>query len=331
MTQLSLREMIHGARNTQLVYVAAKLGIADLLKDGPKSPDDLAESIGANRRNLYRVLRALASVGIFAEDRDGRFELTPKAEPLQSDVPESERAWAIAWGGEWLYRPWGGLLDNVKTDQTAFDNIFHMGLWEYFGSNSEASEAFDQAMTSRSSREFNAVLSTYDFSGFSRTVDVGGGQGDLIFAILKANPNMQGVLFDQPAAIEGARSIVDSEGVSDRCELVGGSFFESVPVGGDAYILQAVLHNWNDSDATVILKNCHQAMGDDGRLLIVDNVLPTGNDPSSGKIADLTMMVLLGALERTESEFRGLLDAAEFRLTRVIPAEGRSIIEAEPA
>ena len=270
-------------------------------------------------------------MGIFTENQDGTFELTVKAEPLQSDVPESERDWAIAWGEEWLYRPWGGLLDNVKTDEPAFDRIFHMGFWEYLGSNSEAGKAFDQAMTSRSRGEFTAVLSTYDFSGISKIVDVGGGRGELISAILKANPNMQGVLFDQPTAIEGARRLVDSEGVSDRCELVGGSFFESVPAGGNAYILQAVLHNWNDSNATVILQNCRQAIGDNGRLLIIDNVLSTGNDPSPGKIADINMMVLVGALERTESEFRGLLGAAGFRLTKVIPNRGRSIIEGEPA
>ena len=140
---MSLREMINGARYTQLVYVAAKLGIADLLKDGPRSPDDLAESIGANRRNLYRVLRALASLGIFAENQDGMFELTVKAEPLQSDVPESERDWAILWGDDLLYRPWGGLVDNVKTGQPPFDRVFHMGFWEYLAGNPEANEAFE--------------------------------------------------------------------------------------------------------------------------------------------------------------------------------------------
>ena len=330
MSQLSLREMIGGVRYTQLVYVAAKLGIADLLKDGPRSPDDLADSIGADRRNLYRVLRALASLGIFAENQDGMFELTVKAEPLQSGVPDSERDWAILWGEEWFYRPWGGLLDNVKTGQTAFDDIFHMGLWEYLGSNPEAGEAFDRAMTSRSRGDMTTALTTFDFSGISRIVDVGGGQGELISAILKAHPEMHGVLFDLPSAIEGARRLVESEGVSDRCELVGGSFFESVPAGGDLYILQGVIHNWNDSDATVILQKCRQAIGDNGRLLIVDHVLPTGNDPSPGKISDITMMVLVGALERTESEFRALLDAAGFRLTKVTPTQGRSIIEGEP-
>ena len=330
MTQLSLREMISGVQNTQLVYVAAKLGIADLLKDGPRSPDDLADSIGADRRNLYRVLRALASLGIFAENQDGMFELTVKAEPLQGGVPDSARDFAILWGEEWFYRPWGGLLDNVKTGQTAFDSIFHMGFWEYFGSNPEAGEVFDRAMTSRSRGDMTTALTTFDFSRISRIVDVGGGQGELISAILKANPEVHGVLFDLPSAIEGARRLVESEGVSDRCDLVGGSFFESVPAGGDLYILQGVIHNWNDSDATVILQKCRQANGDNGRLLIVDHVLPTGNDPSPGKIPDITMMVLLGALERTESEFRTLLDAAGFRLTKIMPSQGRSIIEGEP-
>lgn len=331
MSQLSLREMISGVQYTQLVYLAAKLGIADLLKDGPRSPDELAEAIGANRRNLYRVLRALASLGIVAENQDGTFELTVKAEPLQSGVPDSERDWAILWGEEWFYRPWGGLLDNVKTGQTAFDSIFHMGFWEYFGSNPEAGATFDRAMTSRSRGDMTTALTTYDFSGISRIVDVGGGQGELISAILNANPEMHGVLFDLPSAIEGGRRLVESEGVSDRCDLVGGSFFESVPAGGDLYILQGVIHNWNDSDATVILQKCRQAIGDNGRLLIFDHVLPTGNDPSPGKIPDITMMVLLGALERTESEFRALLDAAGFRLTKVMPSQGRSIIEGEPA
>ena len=326
MSQLSLREMINGARYTQLVYVAAKLGIADLLKDEPRSPDNLAESIGANRRNLYRVLRALASLGIFAENQDGMFELTAKAEPLRSGVPDSERVRAVAWGEEWFYRPWGGLLDNVKTDQPAFDRIFHMGFWEYLVSNSEAGETFDQLMTAnRYSGDLTAVLSTYDFSGISRIVDVGGGQGWLVSAILKANPDMQGGLYDRPTTMEGARRLVESEGVGDRCELVGGSFFESVPAGGDAYILSSVLHNWNDSDATVILQNCRKAIEDGGRLIIVDNVLSTGNDPSPDKIADIQMMVILGTLERTESEFCGLLNAAGFRLTKVMPIQNRSI------
>jgi SAM-dependent methyltransferase len=330
MPQMSLDEMVNGARYTQLLYVAAKLGIADLLKNGPRSPDDLAQSIGANRRNLYRVLRALASLGVFAENRDGKFELTAKAEPLQSDVPGSLRATAIIYGEEWLYRPWGGLLDNVKADKPAFDRIFHMGFWEYLASNPEAGKAFDQAMTSRSARELTAVLSAYDFSSISKIVDVGGGQGQLISAILKANPDMRGILFDLPSVIEGSRGLLESEGVRDRCELVGGSFFESVPAGGDAYILQAVLHNWNDSNATVILQNCRRAMGDNGRLLIVDNVLSTGNESSPSKITNINMMVTLGALERTESEFRALLDAAGFRLTKVIPTQARSIIEGEP-
>ncbi len=219
----------------------------------------------------------------------------------------------------------------ITLKQPAFDRIFHMGFWKYLAGNPEANEVFDRAMTSRSSRDMTRALPTYDFSGISRIVDVGGGQGELISAILKANPNMQGVLFDLPSAIEGARRLVESEGVSDRCELVAGSFFESVPAGGDAYVLQGVIHNWNDSDATAILQKCRQGIRDNGRILIVDHVVPTGNDPSPGKMSDITMMVLVGALERTESEFRGLLDAAGFRLTKVITTQGPSIIEGEPA
>jgi len=232
-----LRELIGGYRLTQLIYVAAKLGIADLLKDGPKSIGDLAESAGVNARNLYRVLRALASKDIFSETGDGRFELTPLAKRLQRDVPGSLRGWAIISGGEW-HRAWGDLLHNVVTGETAFNHEFGMGDWEYLAQNPQADEAFNQAMTENSAWVLAAVVEAYDFTGIETLVDVGGGQGALITGILKANPTLRGVLFDQPNVIAGAGSMLQDEGVAGRCDFVSGDFFQSLPENGDAYVLQ---------------------------------------------------------------------------------------------
>ena len=174
------------------------------------------------------------------------------------------------------------------------------------------------------------MLAAYDFSGISKIVDIGGGQGTLITAILQAHPHMQGIVFDLPDLVEEARNIIEAGGVGDRCEIIVGDFFEAVPVGGDAYILQAVIHNWDDSPATAILKNCRRAIGSNGRLIIVDSVIPTGNDPFPGKMFDISMMVILGALERTEAEFRQLLELSSFKLNNIIPAQPRSVIEAVP-
>jgi len=325
-----LQDMINGFKVTQLIYVVAKLGIADLLELRPRSAGELAEAVGAHPRNLYRVLRALASVGIFSEGEDGRFQLTPLAEPLRSDVPGSTRNMAAIWGEEWMWRPWGELLNSVKTGETAFVHAYSMGLWDYFDVNLDARETFDQAMTTRSGREVASVLAAYDFSGISKIVDIGGGHGTLITAILDAHPHLQGILFDLPDVVEGAGKIIEAGGLGNRCEIIGGDFFEGVPNDGDAYILQGVIHNWHDTPATAILKNVRKALGSNGRLLIVDGVIPTGNVPFAGKINDITMMVLPGALERTEAELRQLLDLSGFKLNNIFPALPRSVIEAVP-
>ena len=325
-----LQDMIDGFKVTQLIYVVAKLGIADLLEVSPKTSEELGEAVGAHPRNLYRVLRALASLGIFFEDDDGRFQLTPLAKHLRSDVSGSVLDMVVMHGEPWVWRPWGELLHNVKTGEIAFDHAFNTGYWAYFDVNPEARETFNQYMTTRSGQELASVLVDYDFSGISQVVDMGGGQGTLITAILQAHPHMQGILFDLPDAVEGAGNIIEAGGVGDRCEIIGGDFFEAVPVGGDAYILQAVIHNWEDTPATAILKNCRMAIGSNGRLIIVDSVIPTGNDPFPGKIHDILMMVSYGALERTEAEFRQLLDLSSFKLNNIIPAQPRSVIEAVP-
>ena len=260
-----LREMINGCARTPLIYVAAKLGIADLLKDGPKTVDDIAQSVGAVPRNLYRVLRALASMGIFAETPDGTFALTPLAEVLRDDVPDSQKYWAIIFGEEWWWRPWSALLHTVQTGETAFDHIFGTPLFEYLSDNLEAGAIFDASMTSRN---VAAAFADYDLAGTGKIVDVGGGEGALIASLLKTYPQMQGILFDRPQVMAAAQALIATEGVGERCQLEAGSFFDSVPPGGDVYTLSSILHNWNDVRALAILQNCCDALQGKGKLLV---------------------------------------------------------------
>lgn len=302
---------------SQSIYIAAKLGIPDLLKDGSMSCDRLAYSVGVNARLLYRLMRALASVGVFAEKEQGCFTLTPFATCLQSDVPGSMRAVVIMLGEE-HYQAWGDILYSLQTGKSAFEHLYGMPLFQYYAQNPEPGKIFNQALTGVSSVEGANINASYDFSGFHKLVDVGGGQGDLIASILKANPNMQGMLFDLPYVIEDAKNFIETQGVLQRCELVGGDFFESVPSGGDAYILKRIIHNWDDLSAIAILKNCHRAMKENGKLLVVEQVIPPGNEPCFGKFTDLTMMVMFpGARECTEPEYRALFEASGFKLTKV--------------
>ncbi len=235
--------------------------IADLLKNGPLSCDKLASSTGTHARSLYRVMRALASVGVFAEKEQGDFTLTPLAACLMSDVPDSIRAAAIMLGEE-HYRAWGDILHSIRTGTSSFEHLYGMGLFQYYAQNPEPAKIFQKAMTSVSAIDNTAVTLGYDFSNIQKLVDVGGGHGSLIASILKSNPNMKGVLFDQLSVIEGAKHLLDNQGVSSRCELIGGDFFQSVPAGGDAYILRHILHDWDDERAIAILKHCHFPTGD---------------------------------------------------------------------
>jgi hypothetical protein len=325
----ALGKMIGGFMVTQMIYVATKLGIADLLKDGPKNIDTLAESAGAHPRALYRLMRGLASVGIFAETDERRFDLTPLAALLQAGVPGSMRNFAL-WAGEaFTWRPFGGLLHSVKTGKPAFKHIFDMGIMDYLAQNAEASQIFNQVMTERAGPTAAAVCAAYDFSGINKLVDVGGGHGILITTILKANPHLRGIVFDLPSVAEGAKDLLKREGVADRCEVVPGNFFESVPVEGDAYILSSVIHDWDDDHAITILKNIRQNMPKDGKLLLVDYVIQPGSQPHPGKISDIIMLVTENGLERTEAEFRALLERAGFKLTNIIPTQSpMSVIHA---
>jgi hypothetical protein len=315
---------------SRALYVAAHLGIADLLAERPRAIADLAAAAGAQPRALYRVLRALASIGIFAEDEQGRFGLTPLGDTLRSDVPGSLRALALFNAAPWHTHAWDSLLHGVQTGETPIVHATGQSVFEYFMSHPEQFALFDQAMISFSSLEVAAIQAGYDFSGIGRLVDVGGGHGLLLGSILQAHPSMRGVLYDLPPVIEGARQLLGQMGVLERCELVAGDFFQHVPAGGDAYILKNIVHDFDDATAQAILGRCRAAMEPGTRLLIVQEALPEGNAPSPGKLLDMQML-LIGGCERTASEYRALLEASGFSLSRIVPLPAPlHVIEATP-
>ncbi len=322
--------LMSGYWHTQAIYVAVKLGVADLLRDGPRSAAELAAATGTEPRALYRLLRALSSLGIFAEQDGQRFALTPMAECLRTDAAESVRSLAIV-RGEWQYEAWGRLLGSVQTGRPAFEQLHRMPLFEYLSRHPEKGRLFDEAMTGVHGLETAAMLEAYDFSGFATLADVGGGNGSVLTALLHHYPSLKGILFDLPAVVDRARASLAAAGLADRCRLVGGSFFESVPAGADAYLLRHVIHDWDDARAVTILQNCRQALGGRGKLLVVEGIVPPGNEPSVSKFFDLAMMVLPGGMERTQEEFRRLFAAAGFRLGRIVPTRSWiSVLEGEP-
>ena len=325
-----LSRMTNAFQVSQAIHVSATLGIADLLGDGPRSADELAEDAGADAPTLYRLLRALASVGVFAET-DGRFALTPLAELLRTDAPGSLRAWAIQIGQPYYWASWGHLLHSVRTGEAAFPALYGTNVWEYRETRPREAEVFNAAMTALSAAVVEAVVRSYDFSGIGVLVDVGGGEGALLAEILAASPGVRGVLFDQAHVVAGAGALLERVGVADRCEVVAGSFFDAVPGGGDAYLLKSVVHDWDDAEAVEILRSCRAAMANTGRLLVVEPVVRPGNDPDPAKFSDLNMLVMLGGRERTAGEFEGLLARAGFGLTNIVRTGSPfDIIEGKP-
>ena len=304
---------------SRAICVVARLGIADLLKEGPLDTETLAAAAGVDAPSLYRVLRTLASVGIFAEGKDGRFGLTPQAGPLRRDASDSIRDYILLVGEEWYSGPSEHLLHSVQTGRPAFERVHGADFFTFLARDPTAAAVFDAAMTSRSIQENDAITAAWDFSGFRTIVDVGGGYGSLLAAILRANPGLRGVLFDRPQAVAEAQQQLEAAGLRGRCDVVAGDFFVSVPGGGDGYILKRVIHDWDDERAATILRNCRRAMPEHGRLLVIELVLPPGNDPSLGKLFDLLMLVDLGGRERTEADYRTLLAGAGFELTAVTP------------
>ncbi len=322
-----LDQMITGYWTSQAIYAAAKLGIADLLTAGPQTAEQLATATDTNAGALYRLLRALASVGIFAENEHHEFTITPLAEFLRSDVPGSKRALAMMSGDE-QFQAWGEIIYSIQTGKTSFDKVYEKPIFEYLSEHPDKGQIFDAAMTGIHGRETDVILESYDFSGIGTLLDIGGGNGSNITSILNKYPDMKGTLFDLPHVVERAQTHIEQAGLNDRCELIGGSFFESVPAGADAYFMRHIIHDWDDEKSLTILRHCHAAMPDHSKLLVIDSVIPPGNEPFAGKFLDLVMLMIPGGKERTAEEFRALFEQAGFELTRIIPTQSElSIIE----
>ena len=327
----TIRRMVDGYQVSQAIHVFATLGIADLLADASRPSDELAAATGTHPPTLYRLLRALASVEILHELGGRHFELTPLGELLRSDVPNSIAGWASFIGRPYYWQAWAGLLHSVRTGENAFRHLHDTDVWTYRSTRPDESAVFDRAMTTLSRRSTAALTAAYDFGRFRTIVDVGGGNGAFLAAILGACPNVQGVLFDQSHVVSGAASLLERAGVANRCRTVGGNFFESVPEGADAYVLRAIIHDWDDDASVRILTVVRHALAEDGRVLIVDRVVAPPNEGRDAKFSDLNMLVSPGGLERTREEFVALLESSGLRLERVLSAGGFSVIEAASA
>jgi hypothetical protein len=317
---LALRRLVNGYQVTQALHVAAVLGIADLLADGPRSSDDLAAATETHPGALYRLLRALAGVGVFREEEDRRFALAELGACLRSDAPEPVGGWAAFVGEPYQWQAWGALLYSVRTGANAFRHVHGIDSWSFRARHPELSASFDRAMTSLSRQVVSAVLETYDFGRFGHLVDVGGGNGAVLAAILAKYPTAHGVLFDQPHVVSVAGPILAAAGVADRCQVVGGSFFETVPAGGDAYILKAILHDWEDDPCVQILQTCRRAMAEGTALLVIERELGRPNQDPDPKFSDLNMLVGPMGQERTPAEYAALFAKGGFRFVGVTPS-----------
>ena len=323
-----LFQMTTGYWVSQAIYVAAKLGIADLLKEEPQSCVALATATGADAASLFRLMRALASVGVFSHVGTDCFALSRLAESLQTEVRGSLRAMVITLG-EIHYQACGNLLHSVQTGSPAFNHVYGASLFDYLRQNVDAADAFNQGMANVASMLAYAVLMAYDFAGISSIVDIGGGQGELLETILQFNPDIGGTVFDTASTIQRARRRRSNNAWDGRCSYVTGDFFTSVPPGADAYLLCGVIHDWDDSRAVKILRNCRRAMTNNSRVLLVDMIVPDAASASFSKLLDLNMLVMNGGRERTLAEFRALLNAADYKLTRIVTTMApQSVIEA---
>ncbi|HLV94890.1 MAG TPA: methyltransferase [Candidatus Acidoferrales bacterium] len=328
-----LFHMLTGAWIAQAISVVATLGIADLLADGPKDARQLALPTSTHADSLYRVMRALASSGVFLETEDRRFELTPVSECLRSDTPDSFRNAARMFGLPLFWRSWGEALQCVKTGETGLRRAFGLANpFSYLAEHSEDGGIFNNAMTEMSRSVGPAIAEAYDFGKFSKIVDAGGGHGSMLAAILRRYPGPRGVLFDLPNVVKDARPAIAAAGLADRCEIVAGDLFESVPPGADAYVLKAIIHGFQGERAVAILRNVRRAIAPEGRLFLVERVIPPGNAPSPNKLADLQMLVMSGGRERTPREFEELLGAGGFKLAKIHSAAAlQSVVEGVPA
>jgi len=326
LTQLATGHIVASA-----LQVVVKLGVADTLASGPRTAAELASELRVNEDALYRVLRALATTGLFDETTPRRFRLTVAGEMLRANVPGSMRDMALWITSPFHFRTYAELMHSVQTGQPAADKVLGMPVFEYFPRDPQLSDIFNNAMTAFSNAVIPAALAVYDFSGIERLVDVAGGHGAVLTAILQKYPRMQGVLFDLDHVVAGARPRIEALGLADRCSTESGDFFKAVPKG-DGYVMKHIIHDWDDERATVILKNIRAAMGETrGRVILLDSVLQRGNEPDFGKVIDLEMLAMPGGKERTAEEFEALFAKAGFVLTQIVRTESPlCVIEARP-
>jgi hypothetical protein len=327
----AVRRLVDGYRVSQAISAAVALGIPDELTAGSRTSGELAAATDAHEPSLYRLLRALASVGVLHEAEGRRFELTDLGEALRDDAPDTVAPWAALVGRPFEWQAWAALADSVRTGENAFRGTHGTDPWTHRAGRPEESAIFDRAMATRIRQWSAAILAAYDFGRFRQIVDVGGGSGALLAAILSAHPSVEGVLVDQEHVVSAASSLLEEQRVADRCSVVAGDFFEAVPDGGDAYVLSAILHDWDDADAARILATIRRAIPAAGTLLLVERVVGAPNEDPSTKFMDLQMLVILGGRERTQEEFAELLASSGFRMTGATRAGPIFVIEAVPA
>jgi len=323
--------LLNGAFITGALACLARLGVSDLVEAGPKAAEELAREVGVQPRALYRLMRATASVGVLSEGPDGRFSQTPLSAVLHSNANPSLRAFAVMHGREWHARGWARLEDCVRTGKQAMEQIYGAPVFQYMEQHPEEAQIFDQAMSDLSAIDSPAVAEAYCFDGIRSLTDVGGGHGLLLATILTRNPHLKGTLYDMAHVVKGAAN-GPLKSVMERCSIASGDMFSSVPAGADTYIMKHIIHDWPDEACLQILRACRKGVNPGGRLIVVDNVIPSGNDFHPGKFLDLQMLIFPGGCERTEAQFRDLFAAGGWQLSRIIPTRvPESIVEGIPA
>ncbi len=315
---VEMMKFILGKWISKPIYVVSKLKIADILSDGPKSIKELSKIINVHASSLYRIMRALSCLGIFSETDDRRFELTPMAECLKSDAL---RPIALMMHSDWHDKAWDQLLESVKTGEKAFDNVHGMPAFDWLEEHPQAARIYNEANAIKAVTSHSAIIGAYDFSEISSLTDIGGGNGALMVEILKANPSLSGVVSELPSIVEAAKEFIHYQGFESRCKVIECDIFDKIPAGSDAYLMSHILHDWEDVQCLTILRNCHKAMKPGTKLLVVEALIPTGNEFSIAKLLDIEVFVMGGGRERTETEFRNLFESTGFELSKIVPTD----------
>jgi hypothetical protein len=330
-TSARMMQMITGFWTSCCIYIAAKLSIPDKLVEKPKTAAQLAHETQTHEPSLYRLLRALSSIGIFFQNDSNEFELTPYGQILRSDVPGSMRAYSIM-NIEYHYSAWGNLMHSIQTGEIAFDHLHNETLWEFYKKAPQAGAVFNKAMAGLTDAVIRNILPAYDFSAFPTIVDIGGGNGALLIGIMKSTTKANGIVFDLDENIRDQAVLnISNNNLQDRCSFQAGSFFETIPAGASAYIMKSVLHDWDDANSIKILANTKKAMPDGSKLLIIENVIGEKNTPHPGNFMDINMLTLTGGRERTAGEWKTLIEKAELKFSKIIPTDSPmfSILEVE--